>query len=248
MSGKSKTESTVQDKERKIRDELKELSLKFIEQVKQKVNLARFDRDEWFKGCYSTIQRTIRGGLAERKKERLKNLLFDSIDSLRQTRTCKAGYDEWFENLVSSIRTNINLTFGQAQKIVNILMKYHFCYYWADFDRKWNNSYCWLFPFFEFFHVPIDNVVLFNLKRKYGGEDEKINRNIKVWEYKNIKNAVFCLTRDTQRRQVRWSRMGGKQEIMFYYYIQDFIDRMISKSGKYANRLHFEMKELWTAN
>lgn len=163
-----------------MKEDLKNLSSRFIQQVKQKVDLTRFDKDEWFKGAFSTIQRTIRGGLSDIEKKKLRNLLFSSIENLKGFKSKtpnEEDYNKWFDNLILCIKKEIGLSLGQAQKIINILMKYHFCYYSSDCDKKWKEKYSWLYLFFDFFHVPVDNLVLFNLKQKY--ENESIG-NIKV--------------------------------------------------------------------
>lgn len=77
-----------------MENEIKASSVKFIEQVKKKVNLNKFDKDEWFKGIYSTIQRTKKGGLPIDKKGKLKDLIFNSIENLKPSIPTQQNYDK----------------------------------------------------------------------------------------------------------------------------------------------------------
>ncbi|HID27197.1 MAG TPA: hypothetical protein EYP22_05135 [Methanosarcinales archaeon] len=214
-----------------MESEIKELSLKFIQQVSSKVKLNNYDKDEWFKGAFFTIQRTIKGGLSNENRSSLKNILFDSIEKLKKITPSEGKYDKWFNNIISSINF---LSYGQAQKIINILMKYHYCYYYSKAD----NEFRWLYQFFDFFHAPLDNILLYNLKQKF--DNENICSKIKAWVYRDNYNGVFL----TQGIEVRWSRLE-KNNAYLYKDVQDFIRGKVKESEHWKNRLHFEMKELW---
>jgi hypothetical protein len=196
-------------------DDFKAESLAFAEKVR---NVTSYDQERWFNSCYSTIKRTVRGGLSEAKKIKLKNLLFASIEHLK---TCSPSkYDKWFYELAKKMTEEVpELSFGHAQKMINILMKYLFSYFYSDFDLDWNKKYLWLVPYFDSFHVPIDRIVIGSLVEKYS----------------------FKISLD----KFSWSKWQWKDKPL-YEDIQNLTREMAEKSGKYyGNRVYFEMKELW---
>jgi len=193
-------------------------SLAFIEKVK-KINY--FNEEKWFSSAYSTLNPfwTIEGGsLSKEDKKILKNLLFSSIENLKSFSV--GDYDKWFYELVKKITDRVSkLSFGHAQKLINILMKYHFAYYYSDFDEDWKKKYLWLVPYFGHFHSPIDRKVLKNLTKKY---------NMKILQ-----------------NEFSWTKWQWKKKIL-YEEIQNFIQKIVEKTEIYNNnRLYFEMKELW---
>lgn len=219
-----------------MESEIKELALKFIQQVSSKINLNNYDKDEWFKGAFFTIQRTIKGGLSNEHRSSLKIILFNSIEKLKEITPTEENYNKWFNDIIPSINF---LSYGQAQKIINILMKYHYCHYYSKADNELRG----LYQFFDFFHAPLDNILLYNLKQKFGNED--ICNKIKAWQYRDKKgkvfyNGVFLIGEN----QVRWSRLK-ENNIILYKDVQDFMKIKIKENDFLKNRLHFEMKELW---
>jgi hypothetical protein len=56
------------------------------------------------------------------------------------------------------------MTFGRAQKFINILCKYSYCYYWSGVDPAWNAANPWVRDLSPFFHIPVDAIVLGNLR------------------------------------------------------------------------------------
>lgn len=193
-------------------------SLAFIEKVK-KIN--SFNEERWFSSAYSTLNpfRTIEGGsLSKEDKKTLKNLIFSSIENLKSF--CVGNYDKWFYELAKKITDRVSkLSFGHAQKLINILMKYHFAYYYSDFDEDWKKKYLWLVPYFGHFHSPIDRKVLKNITKKYNME--------------------------IPQNKFSWTKWQWEEKIL-YEEIQNFIQKIVEKTEIYNNnRLYFEMKELW---
>ncbi len=193
-------------------------SLAFTEKVK---NIKYYDEESWFSSAYSTLSpfRTIEGGgLSEEVKKTLKSLLFSSIENLKLFSV--GDYDKWFYELAKRITDRVSkLSFGHAQKLINILMKYHFVYFYSDFDEEWKKKYLWLVPYFSHFHAPMDRKVLKNLTEKYSLE---------------ILPDRFS-----------WTKWQWKDKVL-YEEIQNFVQKIVEKAEMYYdNRLYFEMKELW---
>ncbi len=193
-------------------------SLAFTEKVK---NIKYYDEERWFSSAYSTLKARFTvegGGLSEEVKKTLKSLLFFSIENLKSFSV--SDYDKWFYELAKGITDRVSkLSFGHAQKLINILMKYHFVYFYSDFDEDWKKKYLWLVPYFGHFHAPIDREVLKNLTEKYSLE---------------ILLDKFS-----------WTRWQWKEKVL-YEEIQNFAQKIVEKTEMYYdNRLYFEMKELW---
>jgi hypothetical protein len=181
-----------------------------------------YNQRSWFNGAYSTLNSrfTIKDrDLSKEEKAKLSSLLFSSIDHLRYV----SDYDQWFFKLAKEITDNFQqLSFGHAQKLINILMKYHFVFFNAGSDVNWNKEFIWLMPFFRFFHAPIDRKVLLNLQMNYNFDIPLIKLN--------------------------WTRWTWADKSL-YEDIQDAIQRIAEENENYYNnRLYFEMKELWKEN
>ena len=187
-----------------------------------KVGLVKYyNQEKWFSGAYSTLNARftiVGGGLSEESKKTVRGLLFSSIEELRSFSAI--DYNKWFYELAKKI-TNINskLSFGHAQKLINILMKYHFVHFYSDFNQNWKEKHSWLIPHFRCFHSPLDRKVLQNLTEKYSME--------------------------LPTNKFSWTKWQWKDKSL-YEEIQDFIQKIAEKNKLYHNnRLFFEMKELW---
>jgi hypothetical protein len=116
-------------------------SLAFIAKVRI-VNY--YNENRWFNGTYSTLNARFTvngGGLSKKDKKTLRSLLFFSIENLRSYSYSAGDYDKWFFELAKRITDNYSeLSFGHAQKLINILMKYHFVYFYSDY-RGVHNSF-----------------------------------------------------------------------------------------------------------
>jgi hypothetical protein len=201
------------------RDEaFKAESLTFIEKVK---NLKYYDEERWFSSAYSTLNARFTvegGGLSKEENKILRSLLFSSIENLKSF--SMDNYDKWFYELAARITERVSkLSFGHAQKLINIIMKYHFVYFYSDFDEDWKKSHLQLAPFFSHFHAPVDRKVLKNLTEKY---------SVKISPDK-----------------FSWTKWQWDDKTL-YDGIQNSIQKMAKKAEiNYDSRLFFEMKELW---
>jgi hypothetical protein len=193
-------------------------SLAFTEKVK---NIKDYDEERWFSSAYSTLNARFTvegGGLSEEVKKTLKSLLFSSIENLKSFSV--GDYDKWFYELAKGITDRVaKLSFGHAQKLINILMKYHFVYFYSGFDEDWKKKHLWLVPYFGHFHAPIDRKVLKNLTEKYSME---------------IPPNKFS-----------WTKWQWTEKVL-YEEVQNFVQKIVENAEMYYdNRLYFEMKELW---
>ncbi|HII85393.1 TPA: hypothetical protein HA273_02185 [Candidatus Bathyarchaeota archaeon] len=193
-------------------------SLAFATRVKL---VKHYDQERWFRGAYSTLNARFTidgGGLSKETKEALKRALFSSIEKLKTS--SPDDYDKWFYELAMRITySDSKLSFGHAQKLINILMKYHFVFFYSDFDESWKKRYSWLAPCFGYFHAPVDRKVLQNLSDRYSAE---------------IPINKFSWTK------WQWKEKGLYEEV------QSLVQKMAENNEKYHNnRLFFEMKELW---
>jgi hypothetical protein len=199
-------------------DDFKTESLAFIEKVK---NVRYYDEERWFRSVYSTLYafRTIEGGsLSGDDKTALQGLLFSAIHNLKSFSV--DDYDTWFYDLAKLITNNVaKLSFGHAQKLINILMKYHFVYFYSDLDDAWKTQYAWLEPYFNYLHSPIDRKVLTNVTNKYA--------------------------MDIPPNKMSWTKWNWEDKTL-YETIQHHIQQHVENTERYyQNRLYFEMKELW---
>ena len=195
-------------------------SLAFAEKVKA---VSSLDEERWFSSAYSTLNSrfTIEGGdLSREDRKTVKGILFSSIENLRSFSV--GDYDKWFYELARGITDSYpKLSFGHSQKLINILMKYHFVYFCSDFNEEWTKKHSWLVPYFCYFHAPVDRKVLKNLTENYSLE---------------IPPNKFS-----------WTKWQWKEKFL-YEEIQNYMQKIVEKNVKYCNnRLYFEMKELWKA-
>lgn len=195
-------------------------SLAFI----KKVGAVRvFDEEKWFSSAYSTLNArfTVKGkGLPKKDKEVLRSILFSSIDALESLSV--DDYDAWFFDVAKKNTDSSCLSFGHAQKLINILMKYYFVYFCSDLDSEWKSAYLWLASFFGCLHAPIDRKVLKTLAERY------------------------CV--DISPEKFSWTKWQWKEKCL-YEELQQSIQKLAEQSSVYyGNRLYFEMRELWKAD
>lgn len=209
---------------------IKELSLIFCKEIEP---LHPYDKKRWFKGAYQTMQRTKKGGVDPEIREAIMNYVFLNINNLQSIEPSQANFDRWLYDCISYISSIGNLTFGQGQKIINILLKYYYCYYNAELNEKWNIENDYLKAFFHYFHAPVDGIILKNLKLKFN--DSRINF-IKISQ---IPKFVIG------PNEFPWSKLNN---IGYYQKIQDYIGDLSRNHTLFGNKLAFEMVELWSRN
>lgn len=210
---------------------VKAAALAFIKNVQP---LEPFNQLKWFQGAYQTMQRTKIGGVPPEIRKQIMCSVFEEIEKLRSIRPCQEAFDDWFFNGVQKICLLGALTFGQGQKIVNILLKYYYCYYYSGLDSFWNKENNYLESVFCFFHAPVDSIILQTLKLKY--DDAKIGF------VKTTAQGPRFVEEDTH---VPWSKL---QNIESYCKLQCYIGELAQKHQVINDRITFEMLELWNGD
>jgi len=206
---------------------------KGIHIYKGKYRLIPYKQADWFTCCYFSVQRTIHGGLPKDKRNLLREEIFNAIDVLQNTPSNLEEFDKWIYDLFDKITKIHQLTIGQSQKLVNILLKYHYCYYYANIDQNWNERNSFIARMGRFLHVPIDNYVLVQLKDVYKCPKVAIN------------SAGNYATIQINTEYVSWSRLDSPDGYSAYKEIQHFVRNIVIRQPQYASALHFEMQELW---
>jgi len=194
------------------------------------VRLHPYDQPRWFRRCYSSVQRTVHGGLRRSVRRELRSRLFDGVARLEGLQAEQEGFERWHRALLDEVQACSGLSLGQAQKLINLLLKYHYAYFHADIDQEWAEQHQFIEAFSPFFHVPIDVYVLVSLKRKYGYPLVGLNAS-----------ATYATLR-VGDRHVAWSRLT---ERVPYEHVQAFIQDLAADRSTYVSPLHFEMRELW---
>jgi len=194
------------------------------------VRLHPYDQPRWFRRCYSSVQRTVHGGLGRSVRRELRSRLFDGVTRLEGLAVTQEAFAAWHGALLDKIQGCSGLRLGQAQKLINLLLKYHYAYFHADIDQKWAEQHQFIEAFSPFFHVPIDVYVLVSLKRKYGYPLVRLNAS-----------ATYATLR-VGNRHVAWSRLT---ERVPYEHVQAFIQGLTADRSTYVSPLHFEMQKLW---
>lgn len=109
-----------------------------------------------FNLAYRDVQRTLRGFGKYSEKKLIKNkckvFLKDCYTKLITKIISMRAFDEWHENLCNGLKaifdSAYHLTYGQAQKLVNMFFKYMYL-----LDDRVN-------AILPYLHIPIDNIIL----------------------------------------------------------------------------------------
>ena len=207
---------------------MKKLSIQFCKNI----GLEQFNKDKWFQWSYSTMQRTKKGGTSTEQKERIKIFLYERITNINKNSISnQSDFNKWLLNCIKGICKKGNLTFGQGQKIINILLKYYYCFYYSEQDKEWNKDQKYLKKYFSFFNAPVDNIILAKLKKKY---------NDPIISFLELKSSRARF--NINGNLFPWSKLEDSKE---YLSIQDYVENLASKDNNINDKLCFEMKYLW---
>jgi len=196
------------------------------------VRLHPYDQPRWFRRCYSSVQRTVHGGLGRSVRRELRSRLFDGVTRLEGLAVTQEAFAAWHGALLDEIQGCSGLSLGQAQKLVNLLLKYHYAYLHAGIDQEWAERHQFIDVLSPYFHVPIDVYVLVRLRTKYGYPLAALNST-----------KTYATLRVGEQR-VAWSRLTERAP---YEHVQQFISGLTTDRSVYVSPLHFEMCELWVA-
>jgi len=212
----------------------------FIHKIKENnhILLTPFCEQEWFRGAYSTIQRTLHGAyrpLDVKAKNECSRFLTEGLLSIG-----KNTFDNEFKELILKLSKDFKISIGHSQKITSIFAKYVFCVFHArceELPQKWiefAKKHITNLP------VPIDAFVLFAIYSEYenGFKEIKATRSKKANGEYYAPNSYILI--DDQ--WTRWSRLSCYET---YWTLQNKI-RDIAKNEKMMP-LEFEMHYLWPA-
>lgn len=214
-----------------------------------RVQLGPYDQNEWFRGAYSTIQRTLKGRyqkLDAMQKGAIAGHLFRRFPLLKAR--C---YERRVRRMIKAMTQRYPISKGHAQKLVNILLKYHTCYYYSCVDRAWNASNRWVSEICRIQHVPIDTVMLFTLCQKAPDDCHgwvtasarfSFNRQKRRFCWSTTANLFWPSSSDGRGAKRAWSDL---QEYKAYRKIQKIV-RKLSKNASIPPIL-YEMRYLWIA-
>jgi hypothetical protein len=133
----------------------------------------------------------------------------------------------------------LGLTLGQAQKLVNLLSKYCFAYYFSELDRVWMADNAWVIEFAAEFDIPIDQIVLRNIRRGFGQTDAA--EGIYVSGSKKTAPAGIVCRHINPLMRSSWNRLSC---FGCYAELQEFV-RQVSQAQGYVFPMEFEMHVLW---
>jgi hypothetical protein len=218
---------------------LEQLHNAFIEQLKarNRIHLLPFDKQHWFLGSYSTIQRTLRDGfspLSIAEKDACADLLFSEVP-----RISEVDFDSKLKELVLRVAQDFKVSIGHAQKLISILMKYaaaccgHADAHLPDDWKSFAQSESGRMP------VPIDAIVLYKLSELHPQEFS----DVEAGAGKDKKGRpTYWAKVVTENKSQAWSRIT---DYTTYWSLQTRIRRLAE--AKNVVPLEFEMRHLWVA-
>jgi hypothetical protein len=129
---------------------------------------------------------TMRGQKSKTKK--IKTTAFEALQpslmrfSPAKNLKSKPEYNKWFNRRISRL-VKLKLSFGHAQKFVNILMKD-----WCAANKIAGKNYN-----YKFFHAPIDNIVAKSVSRYIGPEKVDLKKLTNTTSfYKRLDKKAYC--------------------------------------------------------
>lgn len=148
--------------------------------------------------AYRDMCRTIRfNGLCEETRLELKKEVNSEL--ITKIENIKDNFEIWHKEACGLIiekyeKHRIELTYGQAQKWVNMTIKYLYMLNEHTFDNT-----------FEFLHIPVDNYIFKAVKEKLGIDKPK-NPWSKLYEteYLNYQNDIRKKLKEEDISPLRW--------------------------------------------
>lgn len=208
----------------------------FIDGIKGRngIELHPFNLDEWGRGAESTLIQSNQSAQHQRvsnsDRTTLTHLVWNTL-----AKVGPADFDCAYFGLAFAVRLQHlpYMTFERTQKFINTLCKYAYCYYWSGMDASWNTVNTWVENLSPYFHVPVDAVVLHNLRIENPG-----------WFSKLITTPIIQEERKYARfkagdRAVGWSNLDRTYPyIAVQQYVLDNLRGAITP-------MHREMRDLW---
>lgn len=203
----------------------------------KKANDERKDSDDW-----------------KKRKEAAKSAAYACIEKALNSLNVESydAYDNWHRNLCKTLNSaynekDVKLTFGQAQKWVNMTMKYLYMFYLLENSQAMENVNKELKEKYKlgqelkdiigatnlYYHVPLDNYILKRLYQLL--EEERIESQLKST---NLKNDSETYKLEIDKTFYSWSRIpfdvnadGVVQEPVCkdYYVLQEELRKQLGE-------------------
>ena len=152
--------------------------------------------------AYRDMCRTIRfeKGVSQKLKDNCRTSVIELIETeikKRKSFDTVEKYNEFHDSLCLRIidcydnQTIAEITYGQAQKWVNMTMKYLCVLYEGQCD--------WLNKIYSFLHIPIDSIILDKAKKEFPNEFPVNNTpwsQLSIEEYITIQNKFRAVIKD----------------------------------------------------
>ena len=135
----------------------------------------------WCIRCaYTDTARTAKG--IQNYKQKIYNIMTDFIINKLPFSYSQCIFNKAFSYIAAQLTTQCQLHYGQAQKIINMSLKYLYNEIMLGnkmtfFDHCIKNTIC------DFFHMPIDSIILEKLKSVPISFEDKITKIKGTWKY-----------------------------------------------------------------
>jgi hypothetical protein len=220
--------------------DLKALSNEFIRQIHEGscISLTPFCENCWFAGAYSTIRRTLHTDFEPLSAENLtacRELLFLKLKQLKPD-----DFDAGIKELIEAVADKFGLSIGHGQKLASILLKYAFAAAKSGGAGLPNELSRLVSSTSALFPVPIDAIVLFQLKKTVGVNSD----DIRAYRRPNADGEFMHTAFVNQNGSwVTWSRMT---DYSTYSSLQQRIRKVAELRA--MTPLVFEMSSLWVTD
>lgn len=154
---------------------------------------------------YADAKRTFKGigACSEEKAKAFENLKRKLLCFF--TNKCPTGWDDymqiheqWCDEFINDLKP-FSASYGQAQKVINMAMKYIFC----STNQKSN--------FFEFCHMALDSYILAWYNRQKIGKTNTSWSSLTKDEYKEIQCKIYKFLKDGNGKY--YKRKFGKRKL-----------------------------------
>jgi hypothetical protein len=227
---------------------MKKQSRKFISLLsarKQPIRLNPFNDANWLNGAYRTFSRTLVCPLAQGEKNQLCKRFFSEFRRFSSLKV--SSFDAKIKDVILKTAYDFSLTIGQAQKLVNILLKYHLCLYYSNLNPVWKKKEPWIGKLSPKLHVPIDSMVLYRLCQVAPRQCRGLVTAARYSSFKNGKRRWHYYAKvfhprssSAVKAKFAWSKIKDYEP---YFKLQMLI-RSLARKKKIAPML-YEMSYLW---
>ena len=173
---------------KKVEEKLNPYSICFIKDVKNFENAS-------YKAYADMARRTLKIDADSKTKQKLKENvtanLKKSIVELNGVYS-QSEFNEWHKNVCNRIiqtyhKNSYEITYGQAQKWLNMLFKYLYAYSVENYDKLFS------YELIKVLHMPIDSKIIKELNEKFNIPKPKSSwSNLTQCEYIEYQSKIRC--------------------------------------------------------